>query len=29
MLDRTFDLAKIQNKISSFSDNVRKEYYDF
>lgn len=29
MLDRIFDLAKIQNKISSFSKPIKKEYYSY
>lgn len=29
MFDRIFDLAKIQNKISSFSPNLKKQYYDY
>ena len=29
MLDRIFDLAKIQNKISNFSMPVKKEYYKY
>lgn len=29
MLDRIFDLAKIQNKIASFSVNLKKQYYDY
>lgn len=29
MLDRIFDLAKIQNKISGFSDSLKKAYYDY
>lgn len=29
MLDRIFDLAKIQNKINNFNDNLKKQYYDY
>lgn len=29
MLDRIFDLAKIQNKISHFSEPLKKQYYDY
>ena len=29
MLDRIFDLAKIQNKIASFSDPLKKQYYNY
>ena len=29
MLDRIFDLAKIQNKITNFNDNLKKQYYDY
>lgn len=29
MLDRIFDLAKIQNKISSFNEPVKQQYYDY
>lgn len=29
MLDRIFDLANIQNKISSFNDNLKQQYYDY
>lgn len=29
MLDRIFDLAKIQNKISGFSDSLKKSYYNY
>lgn len=29
MLDRIFDLAKIQNKIASFSDPLKKQYYTY
>lgn len=29
MLDRIYDLNKIQNAINSFSDSTKKEYYDY
>lgn len=29
MLDRIFDLNKIQSSIGNFSDSVKKEYYDY
>ena len=29
MLDRIFDLNKIQSTINNFSENVKKEYYDY
>lgn len=29
MLNRIFDLARIQNKISKFNDNLKKQYYDY
>lgn len=29
MLDRIFDLAKIQNKIASFSPTLKKQYYEY
>ena len=29
MLDRIFDLAKIQNKITNFNDNLKKQYYNY
>ena len=29
MLDRIFDLNKIQNKIIGFSNQTKKEYYDY
>ena len=29
MLDRIFDLAKIQNKIASFSEPLKKQYYNY
>ena len=29
MLDRIFDLAKIQNKISNFNDLVKQQYFDY
>ena len=29
MLDRIFDLNKIQNTINNFSDAAKKEYYDY
>ena len=29
MLERIFDLTKIQNKISNFSKTVKKEYYNY
>ena len=29
MLDRIFDLAKIQNKIINFSKPLKKKYYDY
>lgn len=29
MLDRIFDLAKIQNKIANLNDNLKKQYYDY
>ncbi len=29
MLDRIFDLARIQNKVSSFNDNIKRQYYDY
>lgn len=29
MLDRIFDLNKIQTAINNFSDNAKKEYYDY
>ena len=29
MLDRIFDLAKIQSKIASFSEPLKKQYYDY
>lgn len=29
MLDRIFDLAKIQSKISSFKEPVKQQYYDY
>lgn len=29
MLDRIFDLNKIQNKINSFNDAIKQQYYDY
>lgn len=29
MLNRIFDLARIQNKISKFNDNLKKQYHDY
>ena len=29
MLDRIFDLAKINNKISKFSPSLKKQYYNY
>ena len=29
MLDRIFDLAKIQNKISGFNEPLKKAYYNY